>query len=99
MATIKERLEQSQKAIADYFKLSGYLFGPDAPLDIHDIPSDHFCHADAKAMADEMGLDWDKMPHEESNHVMLNLLMDYFCRIDPEEGYKPVLTISFTKAE
>ena len=32
MATKKELLEQSQKAVGDYFELSKYLFGDDLSL-------------------------------------------------------------------
>lgn len=99
MATKKELLEQSQKAIGEYFELSKYLFGEDAPLDVHEIPTDSPFYESTKSISDEMGLDWDNMSHEDSNRVMLNLLSDYFFSIQPVEKYKPVLTISFQKAE
>lgn len=99
MATKKELLEQSQRAIADYFELSKYLFGDDAPQDVNEIPTDSPFYESAKAIADEMGLDWDKMSHEDSNRVMLNILSDYWFSIQPDDQYKPVLTISFQKAE
>lgn len=99
MATKKELLEQSQKAIGDYFELSKYLFGENAPLDVYEIPTDSPFYESAKSISDEMGLDWGNMSHEDSNRVMLNLLSDYFFSIQPVEKYKPVLTISFQKAE
>lgn len=99
MATKKELLEKSQRAIADYFELSKYLFGDDAPQDVNEIPTDSPFYESAKAIADEMELDWDNMSHEDSNRVMLNILSDYFFSIQPDEKYKPVLTISFQKAE
>lgn len=99
MATKKELLEQSQKAIADYFELSKYLFGDDAPQDVNEIPTDSPFYESAKAIADEMGLDWDNMSHEDSNRVMLNILSDYWFSIQTDDQYKPVLTISFQKAE
>lgn len=99
MATKKELLEQSQKAVGDYFELSKYLFGDDAPQDVNEIPSDNPFYESAKAISDEMGLNWENMSHEDSNRVMLNLLSDYFFSIQPDEKYKPVLTISLQKAE
>ncbi|MCM1140203.1 MAG: hypothetical protein NC453_16680 [Muribaculum sp.] len=99
MATKKEALEQSQKAIADYFELSKYLFGDDAPQDVNEIPTDSPFYEAAKSIADEMGLEWEKMSHDDSNRVMLNILSDYWFGIQTDEKYKPVLTISFQKAE
>lgn len=97
MATKKELLEQSQKAIGDYFELSKYLFGEDAPQDVNEIPEDNPFYESARAIADEMKLDWENMSHEDSNHVMLNLLADYYFSIQTDEKYTPVLTISFKK--
>lgn len=99
MATKKELLEQSQKAIGDYFNLSKYLFGDDAPVDVNETPKDSPFYETARSLSDEMGLDWDNMSHEDSNRVMLNLLSEYFYNINVDEKYKPVLTISFQKAE
>lgn len=99
MATKKELLEKSQKAIGDYFSLSKYLFGDNAPVDVNEIPKESPFYEAARSLSDEMGLDWDKMSHENSNRVMLNLLLDYFYNIDVDEKYKPVLTISFQKIE
>ena len=99
MATKKELLEQSQKALADYFELSKYLFGDDAPQDVNEIPADSPFYESAKAIADEMGFGWEDMSHEDSNRVMLNMLADYFFNIQTDEKYKPVLSISFQKAE
>lgn len=99
MATKKELLEKSQKAIADYFELSKYLFGDDAPQDVNEIPEDNPFYESAKAIADEMGLDWENMSHEDSNRVMLNILADYYFSIQTDDKYVPVLTISFKKVE
>lgn len=99
MATKKELLEQSQQAFKDYMELSQYLFGEEAPMDVNEIPKDFKFYEPAKALADEMGLDWDKMSHEDSNRVMLNLLADAYTNIQTNEDdeYIPVLTISFKK--
>lgn len=99
MATKKELLEQSQKAIGEYFELSKYFFGEDAPLDVNHIPEDSPFYEPAKSLSEEMELDWENMTHEDSNRVMLNLLSDYFFCIQSDEKYKPVLTISFQKTE
>lgn len=99
MATKKELLEKSQKAIGDYFSLSKYLFGEDAPVDVNEIPKESPFYETARSLSDEMELDWDNMSHEDSNRVMLNLLSEYFYNIDVDEKYKPVLTISFQKIE
>lgn len=99
MATKKELLEQSQKAIGDYFNLSKYLFGDDAPVDVNEIPQDSQFYEVAHSLSNEMGLNWNNMSHEDSTRVMLNLLSEYFYRINVDEKYKPILTISFQKAE
>ena len=99
MATKKEVLEQSQKAIGEFFKLSKYLLGEDAPYDVKDIPQDNPFYKQAKNIAEEMELDWDKMSHEDSIRVMINMLSGSFCNIQPDEKYDAILTISFKKAE
>lgn len=99
MATKKELLEQSQQAIGEYFELSKYLFGDDAPQDVNEIPTDSKFYQTAKDMAGQMKLDWENMSHEDSNRVMLNLLSDYFYSITPDGDYRPVLTISFQKSK
>ena len=97
MATKKEVLEQSQKAIANFFQLSKFLFGEEAPYDVNEIPEDHPHYESAKAISDEMELDWKNMSHDDSNRVMLNMLADAFAAIEPDEHYDAVLTISFKK--
>ena len=97
MATKKEALEQSQKAIANFFQLSKFLFGEEAPYDVNEIPEDNSYYESAKAISDEMELDWKNMSHDDSNRVMLNMLADAFAAIEPDEHYDAVLTISFKK--
>lgn len=99
MATKKELLEQSQKAIGDFFNLSKYLLGDNAPYDVNEIPQDSPFYETARAIADEMQINWDSMSHEDSNRIMLNLLAEYFLNIKVDEKYEPVLTISFKKSE
>lgn len=99
MATKKELLEESQKAIGEFFNLCSYVLGEDAPYDVNEIPEDNAFYETAKAISEEMGLDWNAMSHEDSNRVMINLLSEYFLNIRQVDKYKPVLTISFAKAE
>lgn len=99
MATTKELLEQSQKAVGDFFNLSKYLFGDNAPYDVNEIPQDSPFYETARDIADEMKIDWSHMSHEDSNRIMLNLLTEYFMNIKTDERYEPVLTISFKKKE
>lgn len=99
MATKKEVLQKSQEAIANYFQLSKFLFSEDAPYDVNEIPQDSPFYESAKAISDEMELDWENMSHEDSDLVMINMLTDAFAAIEPDEHYDAVLTISFKKAE
>lgn len=97
MAEKKELLEQSQKSFENFMSLSKYLLGEDAPMDVNEIPKDNEFYKAAKEMADEMELDWDKMSHEDSIRVMINLLADAYANIQTDEDYIPVLTVSFKK--
>lgn len=95
--TEKESLEKSQKAFADFFQLCKFLFGDDAPYDVNEIPKDNPYYQTAKDIADEMGVDWEDMEHEDSNRIMLNILGEYFDGIKVDDEHTPVLTISFKK--
>ena len=99
MATKKELLEQSQQAIGEYFKLSDFLFGESAPHDINELTEDSPYYETARALANEMELDWNNMAHSDSNRIMLNLLAEYYASIQPDEKYKPVLTITYQKSK
>lgn len=99
MATKKELLEQSQQAIGEYFKLSDFLFGDSVPNDINELPEDNPYYETARLLSEEMGLDWQNMSHEDSNRVMLNLLAEYYASIQPDDKYKPVLTITYQKSK
>lgn len=101
MATKKEILEQSQQAMGDFIKLADYLFGDKAPLDVNEIPQDNPFYQDIRALSDEMELDWENMEHGDSNRVMLNILSEYFTRIQPEddEECKLTVTVSVSKKD
>lgn len=97
MATKKELLEQSQKAIGEFFQISDFLLGDNAPYDINELKDDSPYYETAKELADEMEIDWEKMTHEESNRIVVNLLAEYYARIQSDDKYQPVLSITFQK--
>lgn len=97
MEAKKEQLEESQKALGEFFKLASYLLGEEAPYDANEIPTDNPYYEEAKGIAEELELDWKNLKHEDSNRIVLNLLTDYFCAIKTDEDYLPVLSISFKK--
>lgn len=99
MPTKDKALMQAQESIADFFKLSKYLLGDNAPYDANEIPKDSPYYNDARALVEELGIDWDNMTHEDSNRVFINLLSDYYMNIRTDENYIPVLSITFKKAK
>lgn len=99
MSSKKELLEESQRAVAEFFKLAKYLLGEEAPYDANEIPKDSPYYAEAKDLVEEMELDWDNLSHEDSNRVFLNLLSEYYLNIKTDDEYVPVLSIIFKKAK
>lgn len=99
MANKKELIEESVKATGDFFKLADLLLGgaEDAPYEINELKEDNEFYETAREISDEMKLDWDNMSHEDSNRVMLNLLGEYYARIQTSEDYQPILNITFKK--
>ena len=62
-----------------YIELSKYLFGSKNPIyDINEIPEDNQFYGMAKSIADQLGVDWKSMSHEDSNRIMLALLEDTY---------------------
>lgn len=62
-----------------YIELSKYLFGSKNPIyDINEIPEDNQFYSMAKSIADQLGVDWESMSHEDSNRIMLALLEDTY---------------------
>lgn len=62
-----------------YIELSKYLFGSKNPIyDINEIPEDNQFYSMAKSIADQLGIDWKSMSHEDSNRIMLALLEDTY---------------------
>ena len=99
MATKKDLLKQSQEAIGNFFQLANALLSDDAPYDINELSTESPFYQTAKELADEMGLDWEGMSHEDSTRLMLNLLSEYYNRIQTDDAYQPVLTITYQKAK
>lgn len=88
-AVIHGECEKSVKAYDKYFRLSQLLFNEDSdecPYRMNDLKEDNVFYKDAKSLADELGIDWEKMTDEESNRIMLNLLGDSFMAIKPDDN-------------
>lgn len=88
----KKKLEVQKKAterLCTFFKLGNLLFGQkEPPYNINELKDDcEFCKP-AKELAEELGIDWQNMTHEESNRIMLSLLDDYFNDINVDGEYK-----------
>ena len=68
--------EEALNSYMRYQRLSKFLFAdPDnSPYNINEMDSKNEFYNDAKALAAKMGIDWEKMDHQESNRVMLALL-------------------------
>lgn len=104
-AIIHGECEKSVKAYDRYFRLSQLLFNEDSddcPYRMNDLKDGNDFYKDAKAMADELKIDWEKMTDEESNRIMLNLLGDAFMAMKPSvEGIqlntKFIVTITEVK--
>lgn len=80
--------EKSIKAYERFFLLSQLLFNEDSddcPYRMNDLKEDSVFYKDARALADELEIDWKKMTDEESNRIMLNLLGDAFMAIKPSD--------------
>ncbi len=72
-------LQHLYDAYVKYIELSRYLFGSKEPIyDINEMPGDSGFFADAVRIAEQLGISWEAMTHEESNRIMLALLEDYY---------------------
>ena len=65
--------EEALNSYMRYQRLSKFLFAdPDnSPYNINEMDSKNEFYNEAKALAAKMGIDWEKMDHQESNRVML----------------------------
>lgn len=98
--TKKEKLEQSQKAIGEFLKLAKYLLSENAPESVSDIPQDSPYYEDFKFFAKEASIEWtEDMNPVDSDYLILTVLSDYFCAIEPDEEYEPVISITYKKSE
>lgn len=97
MAKEKQELDQKEmearktatEMVVKYFRLSTLLFGlgDKSPYDINELKEDNEFYKPAKELAGELGIDWEKMSHEESNRIMLSMLDDYFNQINVDGDY------------
>lgn len=83
----------------DFLKTCKYLLGEEAPYDMNETAEDSPFYKPAKSLADEMGIDWKKMTHEESNRLVVNMLSDAYLAIRTDDEYMPVLSIGFQKVK
>lgn len=90
--------EREVKAFDKYLRLSSLLFDEDnenCPYRMNELKEDNVFYKEAKALADELEIDWDKMTDEESNRIMLNLLGDSYMAMKPEDiGFGIVVNTS-----
>lgn len=90
--------EREVKAFDKFFRLSSLLFDEDnenCPYRMNELKEDNVFYKEAKALAEELEIDWDKMTDEESNRIMVNLLGDSYMAIKPEDiGTGIVVTTS-----
>lgn len=79
-----------------FYDLSSLLFdrNKDEIYNVTDIPKDSKFHEEAQKMASQLGIDWNKMSHEESNRIMLAMLEDSFNLIrDIEKAPNIILKV------
>ena len=86
----------ASERLRDYFALSSLLFGygDKSPYDINELKEDNMFYQPAKDLSKELGIDWEKMTHEESNRIMLALLDDYFNQIKIDEEHRFLLQVN-----
>ena len=96
----KKQVDAQEKATDNmlaYFRLGTILFGQeDPPYNINELKEDSEFIQPAKDLAKELGIDWEKMTHEESNRIMLSLLDDYFNAINVDGDFSFTLTVKTT---
>lgn len=87
---------KAMEGVTNYMQLSKLLFsgGDDCPFEINEIQDSSPFYKTARELCDEMGIDWKKMAHEDSNRIMLALLEEYYQRMRESEDEHVVLKIS-----
>ena len=84
--------EKSKEFVAPmdkFLRLSSLLFNDEddeCPYRMNDLKESNPFYSDARNMAKELEIDWDKMTSEDSNRIMLNLLGDAFMACKAAEG-------------
>lgn len=88
--------KEATEMVLAFFRLSTLLFGlgERSPYDINELKEDSEFYKPAKELAEELGIDWKKMSHEESNRIMLSLLDDYYNQINVDDNYKFTLQVT-----
>ena len=91
------KIEASAK-INDFFALSKLLFaGDESPYDINELKEDNRFYKPAVSLAEELGIDWKSMTHDESNRIMLSLLDDYYNQIKIDDDHRFLLSVDIEK--
>jgi len=87
---------EAVQSVLDYFELSKLLFCGDesCPYEINELKPESKFYKKAKAIADELEISWKKMSHEDSNRIMLALLEETYLKINVDNGYMPVLSVT-----
>lgn len=85
--TPEELAKLATEACVKFFRLSKLFFSTDDIYNVNEIPESNEFHQVAKDMAAELEIDWEKMSHEDSNRIVINLLADHYAAIRVEDGY------------
>lgn len=92
--TKQEAAEKAYDAYKDFINLCKLLFGKTPVESITDIDSSSPYYTIAQDIAKEFKIDWSEITPEDSNELMLALLDDVFNRINVDERYEYVLSIT-----
>lgn len=90
----KQLTEAATAACISYFKLSSLFFKNDNIYNVNEIPESNEFHKPAKAMAEELEIDWEKMSHEDSNRIVINLLADAFIAMNVDGDFNYNLQVN-----
>lgn len=85
-------------AYFEYVELSKLLFASTQEIiyDINELPDTSKFLEPAKKIANELGVSWESMTHEESNRIMLALLEEYYNKMaEVADTTDIILQVSF----
>lgn len=93
---VSEIQKKATEKMVAYFRLGKLLFNAndDTPYNINEVKEDNEFFKPAKALAEELGIDWENMTHDESNRIMLSLLDDYFNAVNVDSDFKFTLQVN-----